>query len=104
MFHLGGIEHTCSPLCDYCVNSCLSLHCITHVSFVVSCFTDSLVCLSQDMLVIVFENGSIVQEYTLEEIRKNARLLEDYMAPSQHNQDEPKSVEPHQKHIMNGVH
>ncbi|XP_029539442.1 nicotinamide phosphoribosyltransferase 2 isoform X1 [Oncorhynchus nerka] len=58
----------------------------------------------EDMLVIVFENGSIVQEYTLEEIRKNARLQEDYIAPSQHNQDEPKSLELHQKHIMNGVH
>ncbi|XP_029630853.1 nicotinamide phosphoribosyltransferase 2 [Salmo trutta] len=58
----------------------------------------------EDMLVIVFENGSIVQEYTLEEIRKNARLQEDDIAPSQHNQDEPKSLELHQKHIMNGVH
>lgn len=58
----------------------------------------------EDMLVIVFENGSIVQEYTLEEIRKNARLQEDDITPSQHNQDEPKSLELHQKHIMNGVH
>ncbi|CAB1353582.1 unnamed protein product [Coregonus sp. 'balchen'] len=58
----------------------------------------------EDMLVIVFENGSIMQEYTLEEIRKNARLQEDDVAPSQHNQDEPKSLDLHQKHIMNRVH
>ncbi|KAJ8409300.1 hypothetical protein AAFF_G00234980 [Aldrovandia affinis] len=58
----------------------------------------------EDMLVTVFENGSILQEYTLEEIRKNARLLEEELSPSQHNQDSPKAQELHQKHIMNGVH
>ncbi|KAG9353279.1 hypothetical protein JZ751_017855 [Albula glossodonta] len=58
----------------------------------------------EDMLVTVFENGSILQEYTLEEIRKNARLWEEDLSPSQHNQDSPKAEELHQKHIMNGMH
>ncbi|XP_064160633.1 nicotinamide phosphoribosyltransferase 2 [Anguilla rostrata] len=58
----------------------------------------------EDMLVTVFENGSILLEYTLEEIRKNARLREDDLSPSQHNRDSPNAEVLHQKHIMNGVH
>ncbi|XP_062325966.1 nicotinamide phosphoribosyltransferase 2 [Osmerus eperlanus] len=58
----------------------------------------------EDMLVTVFENGTLLQEYTLEEIRKNARLCEVDISPAQHNQDQPKTPEVHQKLIMNGVH
>ncbi|XP_063070987.1 nicotinamide phosphoribosyltransferase 2 isoform X1 [Engraulis encrasicolus] len=59
----------------------------------------------EDMLVTVFENGSLLQDYTLEEIRKNARLTEDEIAPPQHNQDELNGLDlHHNKHIMNGVH
>lgn len=56
------------------------------------------------MLVTVFENGVILQDYTLEEIRKNARLREEDLDPSLHNQDSPREDALHQKHIMNGVH
>ncbi|KAJ8259774.1 hypothetical protein GJAV_G00173260 [Gymnothorax javanicus] len=58
----------------------------------------------EDLLVTVFENGSILQEYTLEEIRKNARLREEDLSPAQHNQDSLKAELLHQKRIMNGVH
>ncbi|KAL2091413.1 hypothetical protein ACEWY4_013676 [Coilia grayii] len=58
----------------------------------------------EDMLVTVFENGTILQDYTLEEIRKNARLTEDDIAPPQHNHDELNGLGLHHKHIMNGVH
>ncbi|KAL0978537.1 hypothetical protein UPYG_G00171840 [Umbra pygmaea] len=57
----------------------------------------------EDMLVTVFENGTLLKEYTLEEIRKNARLQDDDVISPPHNQDELKSVDLHQKHIMNGV-
>lgn len=57
------------------------------------------------MLVTVFENGTILQEYTLDEIRKAAQLWEEDVSPSQHNKEEDGStLDIHQKHIMNGVH
>lgn len=56
------------------------------------------------MLVTVFENGTILQEYTLDEIRKAAQLWEDDMSPSQHNKEDGPTLDIHQKHIMNGVH
>ncbi|XP_075996352.1 nicotinamide phosphoribosyltransferase 2 [Genypterus blacodes] len=46
----------------------------------------------EDLLVTVFENGSLLLDYTLEEIRKNARLRDDEEKPPQHN------------HIINGLH
>ncbi|KAI4896295.1 hypothetical protein NFI96_028914 [Prochilodus magdalenae] len=58
----------------------------------------------EDMLVTVFENGTLLQEYSLDEIRKNARLWEEDLSPAQHNQDQTTPLEIHQKHIMNGVH
>ncbi|XP_028855317.1 nicotinamide phosphoribosyltransferase 2 [Denticeps clupeoides] len=58
----------------------------------------------EDLLVTVFENGTILQEYSLDDIRKNARLWEEDLAPVQHNSNEPKPLELHHKHIMNGVH
>lgn len=58
----------------------------------------------QDMLVTVFENGTIVKEYSLDEIRKNARLWEEELNPAQHNQDHTNTLDMQQKHIMNGVH
>ncbi|KAK1799855.1 hypothetical protein P4O66_006383 [Electrophorus voltai] len=58
----------------------------------------------EDMLVTVFENGTLLQEYSLDEIRKNARLWEEDVSPALHNQDHPTPLDVHQKHIMNGVH
>ncbi|XP_012696704.2 nicotinamide phosphoribosyltransferase 2 [Clupea harengus] len=58
----------------------------------------------EDMLVTVFENGSILQDYTLEEIRKHARLSEEDISPPLHNNDERNGLGIHHKHIMNGVH
>ncbi|XP_056096775.1 nicotinamide phosphoribosyltransferase 2 [Rhinichthys klamathensis goyatoka] len=58
----------------------------------------------EDMLVTVFENGTILQEYTLDEIRKAAQLWEDDVSPSQHNKEDGTTLDIHQKHIMNGVH
>uniref|UniRef100_A0A3B3QP91 Nicotinamide phosphoribosyltransferase n=1 Tax=Paramormyrops kingsleyae TaxID=1676925 RepID=A0A3B3QP91_9TELE len=55
----------------------------------------------EDLLVTVFENGSILQEYTLEEIRKNAQLWQEDIIPCQHNQDH---LQAEQQHIMNAVH
>ncbi|KTF89756.1 hypothetical protein cypCar_00047336 [Cyprinus carpio] len=57
-----------------------------------------------DMLVTVFENGAILQEYTLDEIRKAAQLWEEDVSPSEHNKEDDTSLEIHQKHIINGVH
>ena len=54
----------------------------------------------QDLLVTVYENGSLVQDYTLEEIRKNARLRDEDVNPTLHNQDQ----ELLRNHILNGVH
>ncbi|XP_016394343.1 nicotinamide phosphoribosyltransferase-like [Sinocyclocheilus rhinocerous] len=58
----------------------------------------------EDMLVTVFENGTILQEYTLDEIRKAAQLWEEDVSPSQHNKEDNSTLESHQKCIMNGVH
>uniref|UniRef100_A0A9J8BVR5 Nicotinamide phosphoribosyltransferase n=1 Tax=Cyprinus carpio carpio TaxID=630221 RepID=A0A9J8BVR5_CYPCA len=58
----------------------------------------------EDMLVTVFENGTILQEYTLDEIRKAAQLWEEDVSPSQHNKEDSTTLEIHQKCIMNGVH
>uniref|UniRef100_A0A8C9V621 Nicotinamide phosphoribosyltransferase n=1 Tax=Scleropages formosus TaxID=113540 RepID=A0A8C9V621_SCLFO len=58
----------------------------------------------EDMLVTVFENGSILQDYLLEEIRKNALLWEEEDPNCyQHNRDDLQAGEPLQKHIINGV-
>jgi len=54
--------------------------------------------------VTVFENGTILQEYTLDEIRKAAQLWEDDVSPPQHNKEDGTTLDIHQKHIMNGVH
>lgn len=62
------------------------------------------VCVAQDMLVTVFENGTILKEYTLDEIRKNAQLWEEDLSPGQHNQDHSSTLDIHQEHIMNGMH
>lgn len=56
------------------------------------------------MLVTVFENGTILQEYTLDEIRKAAQLWEEDVSPSLHNKEDGTTLDIHQKHIMNGVH
>lgn len=61
-------------------------------------------CLVQDMLVTVFENGTILTEYSLDEIRKNAQLWDEDLRPAQHNQDHSSTLGIHQKHIMNGLH
>lgn len=58
----------------------------------------------EDMLVTVFENGTIVHEYSLEEVRKNARLWEEDLARLQHNEDALNGDAPHDECIMNGVH
>ncbi|KAA0707771.1 Nicotinamide phosphoribosyltransferase [Triplophysa tibetana] len=58
----------------------------------------------EDMLVTVFENGTVLKEYTLDEIRKAAQLWEEDVSPAQHNKDEGTTLEIHQKLIMNGVH
>lgn len=42
----------------------------------------------QDLLVTVFENGVLMKDYSLEEIRKNARLRDEELHPLQHNQEE----------------
>lgn len=42
----------------------------------------------EDLLVTVFENGVLVKDYSLVEIRKNARLRDDELNPMQHNQEE----------------
>lgn len=36
----------------------------------------------------VFENGILVKDYSLEEIRKNARLRDDEVNPTLHNHDQ----------------
>ncbi|KAF3856916.1 hypothetical protein F7725_017639 [Dissostichus mawsoni] len=53
----------------------------------------------EDLLVTVYENGNLVQDYTLEEIRKNARLRDEDVKPTLHNQDQ----ELLPNHILNGV-
>ncbi|MBN3318250.1 NAMPT phosphoribosyltransferase, partial [Atractosteus spatula] len=58
----------------------------------------------EDMLVTVFENGTIVKEYTLEEIRKHAQLWEENLDILQHNDDALQETEQNQKNVMNGVH
>ncbi|XP_055041061.1 nicotinamide phosphoribosyltransferase 2 [Misgurnus anguillicaudatus] len=58
----------------------------------------------EDMLVTVFENGTILQEYTLDEVRKAAQLWEEDLSPAQHNKDDGNTLDIHQKRIMNGVH
>ncbi|KAK6473964.1 nicotinamide phosphoribosyltransferase-like [Huso huso] len=58
----------------------------------------------EDMLVTVFENGTIVHEYSLEEVRKNARLWEEDLAQLQHNKDALNGDALHDECIMNGVH
>ncbi|XP_024126447.1 nicotinamide phosphoribosyltransferase 2 [Oryzias melastigma] len=52
----------------------------------------------EDLLVTVFENGCLMQDYTLEEIRKNARLQDDEPNPVSHNQERVN------QRIINGVH
>ncbi|TNN88212.1 Nicotinamide phosphoribosyltransferase [Liparis tanakae] len=54
----------------------------------------------EDLLVTVFENGSLVQDYSLEEIRKNARLSDEEMNPTLHN-DEQELLH---NRVINGVH
>ncbi|XP_058488719.1 nicotinamide phosphoribosyltransferase 2 [Solea solea] len=54
----------------------------------------------EDLLVTVFENGSLVRDYSLEEIRKNARLREEELTPIIYNQD----AELRCNHIVNGIH
>ncbi|XP_029006651.1 nicotinamide phosphoribosyltransferase 2 isoform X2 [Betta splendens] len=53
----------------------------------------------EDLLVPVFENGNLIQDYSLEEIRKNARLWDDDLSPL-HN-DEHELLH---NHIINGSH
>ncbi|XP_015260846.1 PREDICTED: nicotinamide phosphoribosyltransferase-like, partial [Cyprinodon variegatus] len=43
---------------------------------------NTLLFLPQDLLVTVFENGSLVQDYSLEEIRKNALLRDEELIPN----------------------
>lgn len=54
----------------------------------------------EDLLVTVFENGILMQDLSLEEIRKNARLKDDELKSVQHNEDQ----EPPSQHILNGIH
>uniref|UniRef100_A0AAQ5YRU4 Nicotinamide phosphoribosyltransferase n=1 Tax=Amphiprion ocellaris TaxID=80972 RepID=A0AAQ5YRU4_AMPOC len=54
----------------------------------------------EDLLVTVFENGSLVQDYSLEEIRKNARLQDEELNPILHNHEQ----ELLHNHIFNGIH
>lgn len=54
----------------------------------------------EDLLVTVFENGSLVQDYSLEEIRKNAQLQEEELDPNFHNHEQ----ELRHNHIISGVH
>lgn len=54
----------------------------------------------QDLLVTVFENGNLVKDYSLEEIRKNARLRDEDLNPTLHNEEQ----ELLHNHIINGVH
>ncbi|KAG7279600.1 hypothetical protein CRUP_011693 [Coryphaenoides rupestris] len=57
----------------------------------------------EDLLVTVFENGSLLQDYSLEEIRKNAQLSEEEeAAPAQHNRDQNATAGG--LHIINGLH
>ncbi|TKS70566.1 Nicotinamide phosphoribosyltransferase [Collichthys lucidus] len=42
----------------------------------------------EDLLVTVFENGMVVKDYSLEEIRKNARLRDEEVNPTLHNHDQ----------------
>lgn len=53
----------------------------------------------QDLLVTVFENGNLMKNYTLEEIRKNAQLSDKQAKPTLHNYEQ----ELH-NHIKNGIH
>ncbi|CAL8340730.1 unnamed protein product [Lota lota] len=56
----------------------------------------------EDLLVMVFEDGCLLQDYSLEEIRRKAQLTEeDEVAPAQHNGDQQ---EPGGLHILNGQH
>lgn len=57
-------------------------------------------CVLQDLLVTVFENGSLMQDYSLEEIRKNARLRDEDLSHTLHN-DEQGLLH---NHIINGIH
>ncbi|XP_026200497.1 nicotinamide phosphoribosyltransferase-like [Anabas testudineus] len=52
----------------------------------------------EDLLVTVFENGSLVKDYSLEEIRKNARLRDKDLNPTLHNHER----ELLHNHIING--
>ncbi|KAK9528418.1 hypothetical protein VZT92_012580 [Zoarces viviparus] len=54
----------------------------------------------EDLLVTVFENGSLVRDYSLEEIRKNARLRDEEVNPTLHNHEQ----ELLHNHIINGIH
>uniref|UniRef100_A0AAQ4R064 Nicotinamide phosphoribosyltransferase n=1 Tax=Gasterosteus aculeatus aculeatus TaxID=481459 RepID=A0AAQ4R064_GASAC len=54
----------------------------------------------EDLLVTVFENGSLVLDYSLEEIRKNARLRDEEVNPTLHNHEQ----ELLHNHIINGIH
>ena len=50
----------------------------------------------------VFENGSLLQDYSLEEIRSKAKLTEeDEVAPARHNGEQKGSGG---LHILNGQH
>ncbi|CAL8240011.1 nicotinamide phosphoribosyltransferase 2 isoform X2 [Gadus morhua] len=57
----------------------------------------------EDLLVKVFENGSLLQDYSLEEIRRKAQLTEeDEVAPPRHNGEHKGSGGG--LHILNGQH
>uniref|UniRef100_A0A8C2XJ96 Nicotinamide phosphoribosyltransferase n=1 Tax=Cyclopterus lumpus TaxID=8103 RepID=A0A8C2XJ96_CYCLU len=54
----------------------------------------------EDLLVTVFENGSLLQDYSLEEIRKNARLSDEELNPILYNHEQ----ELLHNRIINGSH
>lgn len=54
----------------------------------------------EDLLVTVFENGTLLHEYSLEEIRKNARLRDHDLSSTVHNSEK----ELLGNNILNGLH
>lgn len=54
----------------------------------------------EDLLVTVFENGILLRDYSLDEIRKNARLRERDLNPTVYNSEN----EMLGNHILNGLH
>lgn len=78
------------------LNRCLEL--LFPVTFILKIRANNSGFALQDLLVTVFENGCLMQDYTLEEIRKNARLQDDEPNPVSHNQERVN------QRIINGVH